>query len=72
LLVALVEALREGDHDVALLQQELLVPLHLRFLFLDALALLLQLLQTTFVPVAVARDSRLKRHSREGANRPSA
>ena len=29
LLVALVKPLREGDHDVALLQQQLLVSVHL-------------------------------------------
>ena len=43
LLVALVEALCERNHDVALLQQQLLVPVHLGLLFLDRLALPLEL-----------------------------
>ena len=35
LLVALVQALRQCDHDIALLQKELLVPINLGLLLLD-------------------------------------
>ena len=49
LLVALVEALREQDHDVALLEQQLLVAVDLRLLLLDRLALLLELCEPRLV-----------------------
>mmetsp|Transcript_1429 Transcript_1429/g.5627 ORF Transcript_1429/g.5627 Transcript_1429/m.5627 type:complete len:348 (-) Transcript_1429:1292-2335(-) len=45
LVVTLVEPLSEKDHDVPLLQQQLLVPVHLSFFFFHGLALLLKLMQ---------------------------
>mmetsp|Transcript_75187 Transcript_75187/g.233246 ORF Transcript_75187/g.233246 Transcript_75187/m.233246 type:complete len:339 (-) Transcript_75187:10-1026(-) len=42
-LVTFVQPLREGDHDVALLQEELLVAAHLSLVLLDRRALSLQL-----------------------------
>lgn len=48
-LVSLVEAAREGDHDISLLQQELLVAVHLGLALLDLGPLALNLIQFRLV-----------------------
>ena len=48
-LVPLVQPRRQSNHNVSLLQQQLLVTIHLGFVLLDLLTLTLQLTQTTLV-----------------------
>ncbi len=53
LLVTFVEPCCEGDHDVTLLEQQRLVPVHLRQVLLHSRALRLQLLQPRLVLACV-------------------
>lgn len=53
LLVPLVQPLRQRDHDVALLEQQLLVPIHLSLLLLDLLALTLQVRELALIDLQV-------------------
>jgi hypothetical protein len=66
LLVALVEALREEDHNVALLEEELLLAVDLRLFLLDRLALLLELREASVLLGADALLVLLERRAEGG------